>query len=219
MTNQLILKFPSKKIYLKDDFYVSNSNKEAYDLVVSWPKWVKRIINIFGPSGSGKSHISSFLKNKTSFLEIDSSKLNDNIFANFKSKEALIIENLNSKISENLLFSLWNEALHDNKYILITSEKPIAQHTFKLPDLRSRINTCLSVGIKLPNDDMIRVIIAKNFSDKQIKVEKKYIEYIIKRIERSYEKISKFISVLDKYSLKKGTPVSLKLIKEVLKMI
>ena len=66
---------------------------------------------------------------------------------------------------------------------------------------------------------MIRVIIAKNFSDKQIKVEKKYIEYIIKRIERSYEKISKFISVLDKYSLKKGTPVSLKLIKEVLKMI
>ena len=165
MTNQLILKFPSKKIYLKDDFYVSNSNKEAYDLVVSWPKWVKRIINIFGPSGSGKSHISSFLKNKTSFLEIDSSKLNDNIFANFKSKEALIIENLNSKISENLLFSLWNEALHDNKYILITSEKPIAQHTFKLPDLRSRINTCLSVGIKLPNDDMIRVITAKNCCD------------------------------------------------------
>ena len=97
--------------------------------------------------------------------------------------------------------------------------KPIVHYSFKLPDLRSRINTCLSVGIKLPNDDLIRVIIAKNFSDKQIKVEKKYIEYIIKRIERSYEKISKFILVLDKYSLKKGNPVSLKLIKEVLKMM
>ena len=60
---------------------------------------------------------------------------------------------------------------------------------------------------------------AKNFSDKQIIVEKKHIDYIIKRIDRSYEKISHFILTLDKYSLKKGTPFSLKLIKEVLKMI
>ncbi len=219
MTDQLIFNFPSKKIYLKDDFYVSKSNEQAYDLINSWPKWVKRIVNIFGPSGSGKTHISSFLKNKTTFLKVDSNKLNEKIFTKFKTKEALILENVSEKISENIFFSLWNEALHDNKYFLITSVKPINQYNFKLLDLRSRLNTCLSVGIKLPNDDLIRVIIAKNFSDKQIKVEKKYIEYIIKRIERSYEKISKFISVLDKYSLKKGTPISLKLIKEVLKMI
>ena len=63
------------------------------------------------------------------------------------------------------------------------------------------------------------VILAKNFSDRQIKVEKKHIDYIIKRIDRSYEKISQFILTLDKYSLKKGSPFSLKLIKEVLKMI
>ena len=75
------------------------------------------------------------------------------------------------------------------------------------------------IGIKLPSDDLISVILSKNFSDKQIKVEKKHIDYIIKRIDRSYEKISQFILILDKYSLKKGSPFSLKLIKEVLKMI
>ena len=75
------------------------------------------------------------------------------------------------------------------------------------------------MGINLPSDDLISVILAKNFSDKQIKVEKKHIDYIIKRIDRSYEKISQFISILDKYSLKKGNPYSLKLIKEELKMI
>ena len=53
----------------------------------------------------------------------------------------------------------------------------------------------------------------------EIKVEKKHIDYIIKRIDRSYEKISQFILTLDKYSLKKGSPFGLKLIKEVLKMI
>ena len=219
MTDQLILKFPTKKAYLKEDFYVSPSNHEAYDIINSWPKWIKRIVHIYGPRGSGKTHIASILKNKTPVLEIQSDEISDKNFFDFKVKEALIIENLNEKISENLLFSLWNLAIQDNKYFLITSNEPISTYKFKLPDLKSRVSSCVSIGIKLPSDDLISVIIAKNFSDKQIIVKKKHIDYIIKRIDRSYEKISLFISVLDKYSLKKGSPFSLKLIKEVLKMI
>ena len=219
MNDQLILKFPTYQAYKKEDFYVSPSNQEAYDFINNWPKWIKRIINIFGPSGSGKSHLASILKNKTSCLKIDSKELNKKIFLKFKTKEALIIENLNEKISEKLLFSLWNIALQDNKYLLITSIKPISSYKFKLTDLISRVKSSLAIGIDLPGDDLISVILAKNFSDKQIKVEKKHIDYIIKRIDRSYEKISQFILTLDKYSLKKGSPFSLKLIKEVLKMI
>ena len=219
MTDQLILKFPINQVYLKEDFYVSPSNQEAYDFINSWPKWVKRIANIFGPSGSGKTHLVSILKNKTSTLEIQSDALSDKIFFEFKTKEALIIENVNEKIAENLLFSLWNVALQDNKYLLITSLKPISLYKFKLPDLKSRANSSIIIGINLPSDDLISVILAKNFSDKQIKIEKKHIDYIIKRIDRSYEKIFQFIVTLDKYSLKKGSPFGLKLIKEVLNMI
>ena len=219
MNDQLILKFPSNKSFLKEDFYVSQSNQEAYDFIDSWPKWIKRIVNIFGPSGSGKTHIASILKNKTSFLEVKSDSLSDEIFLKFKTKELLIIENLDKKISESLLFSLWNSALQDNKYILITSNESINTYKFKSPDLSSRVKSCVNIGIKLPTDDLISVVLAKNFSDRQIKVEKKHIDYIIKRIDRSYEKISQFILVLDKYSLKKGSPFGLKLIKEVLKMI
>ena len=186
MTDQLILKFPTNKVYLKEDFYVSPSNQEAYNFIASWPKWVKRIVNIFGPSGSGKTHLASILKSKTSTFEIESEELNDKIFFEFKTKEALIIENLNEKVSENLLFSIWNVALQDNKYLLITSSKPINLYKFKLPDLKSRINSSILIGIKLPDDNLISVILSKNFSDKQIKVEKKHIDYIIKRIDRSY---------------------------------
>ena len=219
MNDQLILKFPSHQAYKKEDFYVSPSNQKAYDFINSWPKWIKRTINIFGPSGSGKSHLTSILKSKTSCLQIETKNLNDETFFNFKTKEALIIENLNEKASEKLLFSLWNIALQDNKYLLITSKKPISSFKFKLRDLMSRVTSSLIIGINLPSDDLISVILAKNFSDKQIMVEKKHIDYIIKRIDRSYEKISQFIFTLDKYSLKKGSPFSLKLIKEVLKMI
>ena len=219
MNDQLVLKFPTINAYLQQDYYVSSSNQEAYDFINSWPKWLKRIANIFGPSGSGKTHLTSILKSKTSVLEIQSDQLNDKIFFKFKTKEALIVENINEKISENLLFSLWNAAIQDNKYLLFTSTKPISSFKFKLPDLKSRAKDIITIGLKLPGDDLIGVILAKNFSDKQIKVEKKHIDYIIKRIDRSYEKISQFVLTLDKYSLEKGGSFSLKMIKEVLKMV
>ena len=219
MNDQLILKFPPHQAYKKEDFYVSPSNQKAYDVINSWPKWIKRTVNIFGPTGSGKSHLASILKSKISCLKIEAKNLNDEIFFKFKTKESLIIENLDEKVSEKLLFSLWNIALQDNKYLLITSKKPINSVKFKLRDLTSRVTSSLIIGINLPSDDLISVILAKNFSDKQITVEKKHIDYIIKRIDRSYEKISQFILTLDKYSLKKGSPFALKLIKEVLKMI
>ena len=219
MSDQLILKFPEHRAYKREDFYVSPSNREAYDFINSWPKWLKRIVNIYGPSGSGKTHLASMLKTKTKCLEILPRELNENVVFEFKTKEALIIENFDGKISEKLLFSLWNIALQDNKYFLINSIKPINSYKFKLSDLTSRIKSSFIIGIKLPSDDLISAIITKNFSDKQIMVEEKHIDYIIKRIDRSYEKISQFILTLDKYSLKKRSPFRLKLIKEVLKMI
>ena len=219
MNDQLILKFPTQQAYKKEDFYVSSSNQEAYDFINSWPQWIKRIINIYGPSGSGKSHLASILKGKTTVLIKQSDQLDDKIFFEFKLKEVLIIENLKDNISEKLLYSLWNTAAQDNKFLLITSKKPINQYKFKLPDLKSRAKDIITIGINLPSDDLISVILAKNFSDRQIKVEKKHIDYIIKRIDRSYEKISQFVTTLDKYSLKKGSSFSLKLIKEVLNMV
>ena len=219
MTDQLILKFPNTEAYLKEDFYVSESNQKAYDFINSWPKWIKKIVNIFGPSGSGKTHLTSILKKKTTVLIKQSDQLSDKIFFEFKTKEVLIIENLKNRVSEKLLYSLWNTAAQDNKFLIVTSKKPINQYNFKLPDLKSRISDMIAIGINLPSDDLISVILAKNFSDRQIQVEKKHIDYIIKRIDRSYEKISQFVTTLDKHSLKKGSSFSLKLIKEVLNMV
>ena len=74
MNNQLILKFPSTKAYLAEDYYVSPSNEEAYDFICSWPKWIKRVINIYGPIGSGKTHLISILEktlDKNFLLVID----------------------------------------------------------------------------------------------------------------------------------------------------
>ena len=114
------------------------------------------------------------------------------------------------------MYSLFNIIDQDNKYLIVTSRKPIVNLNFKLKDLRSRTKNFLLQKIEKPDDEMIYALILKNLSDKQILVEKKLINYIIKRIDRSYSKIYKFIYKIDEISLKKKKSIDLKIIKEAL---
>ena len=104
----------------------------------------------------------------------------------------------------------------ENKYLLITSEKPINEFNYKLNDLVSRLNNFLYIKLGAPDDELIYALIVKNFSDRQITIDKKLIDYIIKRIDRSYESIFVFISKIDQLSLQKGKPINLEVIKKVL---
>ena len=122
-------------------------------------------------------------------------------------------------ISEKILYSIINQAYQDNKYLIISSTISIKKFETELLDLKSRFSSFIDIGIELPTDDLIRVILTKNFSDKQIQVSQKNIEYILKNIERSYEKINTFSNSIDSLSLTKSQPIKLNLIKKVLNEI
>ena len=98
----------------------------------------------------------------------------------------------------------------------MNSNTPIKDFRYGLKDLRSRAESFLNLGIDLPTDDLLRVIITKYFSDKQIEISPKISEYIIKNIERSYEKVFKFIKEIDDLSLSSGKSININLIKKVL---
>ena len=215
--NQLLINFNLKKDYDEQDFYVSSSNKYAFNIINGWPKWLKRTVNLYGEQYSGKSHLSKIFEPKTTCLNIESINFTNEILLKFKTKQALIIENFNFNISEKLLYSLINIVEQENKYLLITSLKPINKFDFKLKDLNSRINNCLFVEIGVPDDELIYALIVKNFSNRQINIDKKIIEYIIKRINRSYKDIFLFIYKVDQLSLQKGKPINLSIIKKILK--
>ncbi len=103
-----------------------------------------------------------------------------------------------------------------NKSIIINSTIDLKKLNIKLNDLKSRLDSFMKIKILLPEDDLLRVIISKTFSDKQIKLSNKNLEFIIKNIERSYEKISKFIKDIDNLSLSTGKSININLIKKVL---
>ena len=216
MSQQLIFNFPFKKTYLSQDFYVSKNNFNAFKLIESWPQWPGRFINIFGPIGCGKTHLVNILSNKINGLIISSQKIDENIINQFKTKECLIIDDFDNDIDENLLYSIINLANQDNKYLIISSPISLKKFKIDLKDLNSRFTSFIEVGIDLPTDDLVKVILTKNFSDKQITISKKNIDYILNNIDRSYEKINLFSSLIDNLSLEKAKPINLKLIKDVL---
>ena len=214
--SQLIFKFPFKTNYLEKDFFVSSNNFEAYKLIESWPNWSNKWINIYGPTGCGKTHLINILKNKLKLTEIDAKNFDSKVNIQLENYQCLVIENFENNINENLLYSSINHIKQLDKCIIITSRKSIRDLNAKLSDLKSRFDSFLNLSINLPTDDMIRVIISKNFSDKQIDLNNRNLEFILKNIERSYEKISKFIKDIDDISLSTGKSININLIKKVL---
>jgi len=214
--NQLLLELNHKINFNEHDYYISKSNYYAYSIIDKWPKWEKKILNIFGEKFSGKTHLANIFKSKTKALIIDANDINNEIFKKIKLFDNIIIDNFEKNYDEKLIYSIFNLIDQDNKYMLINSLVPINEIQFELPDLISRSKNCLSAKIESPDDDLIFAIILKNFSDRQIKIEKKIIEFIINRIDRSYSKIYEFIYKIDELSLKKKKPINLKTIKEIL---
>ena len=214
--NQLILNFDYDQNFKDQDFYVSKSNEFAFKLLNSWPKWEKNFVNLIGEKFSGKTHLINIFLEKFKGIKIEANEIDNEFLKKIKVFENIIVENLNDKIDENLLFTLLNIIDQDNKYIILTSKNPIVDYSFKLNDLNSRSKNFLLCNIEKPGDDLMFALILKNLSDRQISIDKKLVDFIIKRIDRSYGKIFDFIYKIDKISLKRKKPIDFKIIKEAL---
>ena len=214
--NQLLLDFNYEQNFKDDDFYVGKSNYYSFEIINKWPKWEKNILNISGEKFSGKTHLVNIFLKKFNGIKIESNLLNNEDLKTIKSFQCIVLEDLTLEIDENLIYTLFNIIDQDNKFLIVTSNKPIVEIDFKLQDLRSRTKNCLLAKIENPDDELMFAIILKNLSDRQITLDKKLIDYIIKRIDRSYSKIFEFIYKIDEISLKKKKSIDFKIINEAL---
>ena len=215
--NQLLLDFDYKQNFKEDDFYVSKSNYHTYEIINKWPKWEKNFLNIIGEKYSGKTHLVNIFLKKFKGIKIESNLLDNKKLDEIKIYQNIVLEDLDVNIDEKILYTLFNIIDHDNKFLIITSSKLITEIRFQLEDLRSRTKNCLLSNIEKPDDELMFALILKNLSDRQITIDKKLIDFIIKRVDRSYGKIFEFIYKIDKISLKKKKSIDFKIINEALK--
>ena len=215
--NQLIFKFPFSKRYYEQDFFISSNNFSAFKLIEGWPIWPGKWLNIFGASGSGKTHLAKILERKINKIElIDAKNVDNKILKNLSNLQCLIIDNFNNNIDEKLLYSILSHSKQLENYVLINSICAIKDFKINLKDLKSRVNSFIFIGIELPTDDLLKVIISKTLSDNQINISPKISNFIINNVERSYEKMFKFLKEVDELSLSTGKSININLIKKVL---
>ena len=162
--SQLTFKFPFKTKYYEQDFYVSNNNFSAYKLIESWPNWPGKWLNIFGATGSGKTHLSKILEKKINKIKIiDANEINNESVIEINNLRCVIIDNFKNNIDEKVFYSFLNQSKQLDNYVVINSIEPLKGSNFNLEDLKSRINSFVLIGIELPTDDLLKVIISKNF--------------------------------------------------------
>ena len=214
---QLIFKFPFSKKYFEQDFFVSSNNFSAFKLIEEWPTWPGKWLNIFGESGSGKTHLAKILEKKINNTKlIDAKDIDNEVVQEMVNFDCLIIDSFKNDIDEKLLYSILNQSKRFENYVLIISTLSIKEKKFKLNDLQSRMNSFLYFGIELPTDDLLKVIISKTLSEKQININPKILDFILNNVERSYDKMFKFLKDLDELSLSTGISININLIKKAL---
>lgn len=214
---QLFFKFPIKPVYLTEDFFISESNKEAFSYLNIWPNWRQelypRILLLYGEVGSGKTHL-SYIWQKISHAKRISIKDCYNLHF-LINEQALILEDVNH-MDEELLLHLINFSNENNQYLLLTSDLSPQNLKLHLPDLRSRMLAIYSIAIKQPDEELLKAVLLKHLTDRHLKITQEALNYIVTRIERSFNKLIQFIENLDKMSKIHKKSITIPLIRKTL---
>ncbi len=206
---QLILDLAHRPALAREDFLVSPSNATAVALVDQWPNWPTHGAVIVGPPGSGKSHLASVWQHRANAkLCIASSLTLEDVPSDFASG-AMVVEDADQPgLDERALFHTLNLARQQGGYILLTAATPVAQWQLGLPDLISRLKALPEAAILPPDDTLLRGVLVKHFTDRQIAVSEQVVGYIVLRMPRSMDALRQIVREIDVRALEEGAEVT-----------
>ena len=181
---QLFFKFPIISEYLSEDFYVSSANNQAFDYINKWPNWsgssYPKILLIYGEKASGKTHLAHIWQSISKAKIISPESCNH--LHSLTHESALILEDIENISEQELLLHLINFSHENQQYLFLTSALPPTKLNFSLPDLSSRILALFSIEIKSPDEELLRTILFKALSERQLQIHIAAIDYINARI-------------------------------------
>ena len=190
------------------NYFVNKTNFYAFNALINNDT---KFSFLYGPNKSGKSYLAKIWLKRNKAIQYN--KKNE-LFLN--QKDNILIDDLQFH-DEEKIFHIVNNCILNNTKILITSNSQINEIEFKYNDLSSRLKTFSNLEINKPNDEMLLAILTKLLIDKQFIINSNDIfEFILRRVDRSYEGVNKIVNKLDILSLEKKRQLTIPLIKEIL---
>ena len=214
---QLVFDLAHRQALGAEDFLVSRSNEAAVEMIDRWPHWPHPASLVAGPQGSGKSHLANVWRLRSAADVISAGALDDAAVAVLPDGGALVVEDLDRGIAdEKALFHLLNRARESKLAVLITSRIPPGEQEFRVPDLRSRLRALPLVEVQPPDEILLKAVLVKLFSDRQLNVEPPVIDYLSLRMERSMAAANRIVAAVDRLALAKHRKVTRPLAAEAL---
>ncbi|WP_207476212.1 HdaA/DnaA family protein [Arenibaculum pallidiluteum] len=204
-----------------DDFLVAPENAEAVAWLDRWPAWPAPALVIHGPPGCGKTHLAQVWRARSHApLLRGSAVAGADLPALIAQAGAVALDDAEAvagnRAAERALFHLYNLARESGGTLLLTAAKPPSRWRIRLPDLRSRLRAAPAVGVSAPDDSLLALVLVKLFADRQVRIGADLVDYLLPRMERSFEAARRLVDRLDREALARQRPITLRLARAVL---
>lgn len=214
---QLALDLQFRPAFDRDDFVVSDSNRDAVSWLDRWPDWPNHILAIHGPAGCGKTHLAHVwqAQSQATFLtKVDAAALAPGA--------AVILDDASSAVAadaagrEVALFHFFNRLRELRGSLLLLDRAPPARWQVTLPDLASRLAAVPAIAVAPPDDALLAAILIKHFADRQLTVGDEIIDFLVRRIERSFAVAAASVAAIDLAALSSRRRITLSLVRQVI---
>lgn len=200
----------------REDFIVTPANAEAVTLIDRWPDWPHPVVAVIGPEGSGKTHLAAVWCRMAEAMCAPADALSETHLEALAGGGALAIEDADRGIDEKILFHALNMARSERGHLVMTGRSAPAAWSIGLADLASRLRAAPVARLGSPDDLLLRAVLVKLFSDRQLAVDVAVLDYICARMERSLAAAASLVATLDDAALAQGRGITRRLAADVL---
>ena len=216
MPSQLILPLATQPALGREDFIVGPANREAAAFIDSYPNWSAPAAALYGPSGSGKSHLAAAWAAAAGAAIAEATALDDGKLAHLSPGQPIVLENIDSAAlgpaQEAAIFAL----LERGAPVLLTGRELPGTWPARLPDLASRYRALLAFALWAPDEALLSALAHKLFADRQLAVPDTVVAQMIRFLERSPASIRDFVARADAKALAEHRPITVALVREMM---